>query len=509
MEMKKELNLEKKLLYRMLSGNREDSIGNIVKYVILLYNYGKKSLVNLHYGETFMDKMRKAFSVVLLSMIVISSVLLFPNKAYSESTPSLVLVEAQKGKWTAYGDMSCNSANGCPMIKVMEFCDAIGYDYSSSNSTKQFSILKTAKVKNVYTLGKKEYAFYAANGKKANKTAKDSAYYDKTLKTNLCDANSISTVCNTKVFSTSGTKYSELTYSKVVCYSKYSAVGKLPDIEKILYEDGTPVYDPGPAYKSPDGKWRATMFHMDGILNGKRNKFFLSQGYHVDTMNNFIVLDDLHNETVSSNLPALQIEISSSAKQGVTYTKETMGQDIKFDLCSFTNGIGHDWEDNYIKEKIIRLDTLDRDSGTVVGYVKVIGEDSSKNKYSLEGYFADSLKSHPKDMDSQQYQKVKNGNSAGTTNSNNTNSSNSSNSSVNSTNASSRLKLVTVPCTNCGGTGKITCIICHGVGYSERMGYRYGVYGRIVDPCLACGGAGAHICSRCGGSGSITQLSTK
>lgn len=457
-----------------------------------------------------MTRAGKSINVLLVFIILISSMFLLPGTAYSANTSCLTLIETQKGKWAAYGDMILYSGQNTPMLKLSEFCDAMEYDYSSNNSKKQFGVAKNEKVKNIYTIGKKEYVSYSSNGKNTILAAKENASYDKTLKANLCDANTVSSVCYAKVSGTSGTTYGDLEYAKVMCFSKYSAISALPDIKKIAYEDGKPLYDPGPVYKSLDGNWRTKMFYMDGILNGEKKQFYITHrdgGYDANRPA-IEFTASTHNEFLGEDAPEIGITIGKSAKQGDVFTREALGYDtIEIKIVIFEGFSGKVWDLAFIKEATVRLDSLDRQEGTITGYVKIIAENDQKKKANLEGYFADNIFTHSKKMDSDQYSKVKQLKTAKDGNPAAVNNPAGSDSPAGSGGSNSNLKLVTIPCTTCGGTGKIICGVCHGVGYKESWGYKYGVYGKIIDPCLSCGGAGARICSACGGAGSITRLS--
>lgn len=455
-----------------------------------------------------MGKFIKSTSIMLMCCLILTSLLMIPQNVYSESKPSLILIENPIGKWTAYNDMSVTSATGCLMVKISEFCDAIGLDYASANSKNQFTIFLTDKIKNVYSIGKKEYNFYPASGKKTTKTAKDAASYDKTMKTWLCDANTLSALCFMKVFDTSGTAYVNTPYYSVLCFSRTGSISKLPDIKKISYENGDPLYVSGDIYKSPDGKWQTTMSYIDGSINGKRGSYYLSQGQNLDTHQSYITIDSNHNATLSKKY-SFHIETGKDAVQGLTYTKETIGTNtVMPEIVVWGEFSGESLESDAIKEAVIRLDKLDRNEGTVAGYVKITGVAGDNNIVSLEGYFADNLINHSKDKDAQIYNKLKDartGGSIGSAGSSGTGGVSGSNGSAGSI---LKPKLTTVTCTACGGSGKIRCSACNGVGYKTHMGYRYGVYGEIVDACLVCGGAGASICSVCGGMGSITKITT-
>lgn len=83
----------------------------------------------------------------------------------------------------------------------------------------------------------------------------------------------------------------------------------------------------------------------------------------------------------------------------------------------------------------------------------------------------------------------------------------STNNTVNSTTQnppSSSPRFVEVACSACGGSGRIPCVICKGVGYTEHEGLRLGIWQKYVEPCIYCGELGSKVCSGCGGSGKMT-----
>jgi DnaJ-class molecular chaperone with C-terminal Zn finger domain len=63
--------------------------------------------------------------------------------------------------------------------------------------------------------------------------------------------------------------------------------------------------------------------------------------------------------------------------------------------------------------------------------------------------------------------------------------------------------VIYVNCSACGGSGRVTCVICKGVGYTEHEGLRLGTWQKYVEPCIYCGGLGSKVCAGCGGSGKI------
>ncbi len=487
-----------------------------------------------------MSRQRKIFSRLIAVIIILSTVLIPGGAANAANKSYLVMIETQKGQWTAYKDMICVSPNGAAMLKATEFCDAAGFDYTSGNSTKTFSIRKNTTTYNLYKLDSKAYTYYQPKNVKTSKNALNNAYYDKTAKSNLCEASSVATICSMKAFASTGTLYGNLKFSDILCYSKYSAVKTLPDIKKVLYEDSKQVYDPVPVYKSPDGMWSAKMYSMDGTINSTKKLWpSLAKGISDDfltgdeTQKIEITLDPDHYDPFNygARVPYITITIEENAKPGVTYTKQDFGvlgfivEDSKVvDITTSgafniyiapTNmGISGSWssydkeEVNYFKEVTLRLDTLDREKGIVIGYVKIAAS-NSYNNVNVEGYFAEKyINDTDRPTDSEIYAQLH----PKTTTDKSTAGTGSGGSSVSSgsSGSGSTVKLPTlqnIPCPTCGGTGKITCSVCHGVGYSQHMGYQYGQYGLIVDPCMACGGAGGRLCSTCGGSGMITKLS--
>lgn len=206
----------------------------------------------------------------------------------------------------------------------------------------------------------------------------------------------------------------------------------------------------------------------------------------------------------------------------------------------------------YFKDVAVRLDILDRDAGIVVGYLKFSTTDKDGNNVDVEGYFAEKYKdnsdrpsisdlcknSNPSNEnnsgkdDSNKKESNKNGttnktdknksgkdksskdksgkNKKGKNNSgkNDSDTGNSGNNKSDSSKIPSTTKvpsLVWEKCTNCNGTGKLTCPICKGKGYREYMGYSYGQYGNIKELCICCGGVGYTYCTVCGGNGEVMR----
>lgn len=292
-------------------------------------------------------------------------------------------------------------------------------------------------------------------------------------------------------------------------------------------------------YKSPDGNWETPIYCMDATVNGIRKIWpMTTKLWYTDVWG-----DGHENETITLSydpnyynpyncdtrgLPYFSLSIEEKAVQGKTYTKDDFGimgfivkgyevinitncgafninADPRFLLMLSSSGVcsyAEDTRDKFV-EAVLRLDTLDREKGIVAGYLKFSMLNKYGEKMDVEGYFADKFKDDTDRPTKNQIYDQLHPKAAGSENTNQ--------SVGNSIPSNTNIKLPILtnsPCPSCGGTGKITCASCYGVGYTSHMGYRYGVYGVIVDSCVMCGGAGARLCSRCGGSGIITQFTT-
>ncbi len=472
-----------------------------------------------------MSRLKRLIVMLLVFIVILSSTSFVSVNAVSDR-PYLVLIETQKGQWTAYKDMISISSKGTAMLKASEFCNAMGFEYSSNTKTRKFSIKKSEYNYNSYEVGRATYIYCKSKGSVILNKVQESVYYDKTLKMFLCDSASIASLCYTKVFPVANTAYINSGFTKIICYSTYGLVKALPDIKKLIYEDGIPLRDLGITYKSPDAKWETRMFYMDGIVNGQRKLWPMITQYSNETTwyvsgeRIWVILDPKHYNPADASGKSgsgqfFSLFIKEKAAQGTAYTKEDKEVDLQFRTPLDGSSSGKqelfystiDDERRTIIEANTRLDTLDRDKGIVIGYLKLKAIDVSGNKVDIEGYFADKYKDDGARLTtaqiySQLHPEDKTANGAKETPAPASN--NGSNS------YAPALKVPTVQyvnCPTCGGTGRISCFSCNGVGYTEHMGYQYGVYGRVVDTCMICGGTGSRTCTKCGGSGLITQIS--
>lgn len=141
--------------------------------------------------------------------VLFSSILFWvPEKqASADETKSgcLILVEKNKGHWVAYTDLGLLTADKHVMIKAKSFAAVTGLKYSNDNKKKQF-IMKGSKKNNRYKVNSKVYQ-YISGSHKSKKPASCKAYYDKDNKENLCQAETLASLCNYKSFSAKKYKY--------------------------------------------------------------------------------------------------------------------------------------------------------------------------------------------------------------------------------------------------------------------------------------------------------------
>jgi len=487
-----------------------------------------------------MSKLKKLTIFLLVFVIMLVSIPFETINAVTNN-PYLVLIETNKGQWTAYKEMVSLSLKGIAMIKASEFCDAIGFEYSSNSKTRQFSVKKSQYCYNSYKLNNTAYTNYTAKNKYTVKKAQEPAYYDKTIKINLCDSGSMATLSNSKIFPLANTSLRNSGYSYAVCYSTYGIIKVLPDINKLKYDDGIPLRDMGPIYKSPDGKWSTHMFYMDVIVNGERKLLPTMATFDYDTIDSdsatrikriTIAMDPRRynpknsseigkdDMAVTGNGPYMYLTINPEAKQGVTYSKNDFGLTFSNgEKVKGTYGIfnlraspcdGHDNSAisfldfvNTFSDVTFRLDTLDYEKGIVTGYIK-FKTTNVGHSVEIEGYFAENFKDDKaRPTISQIFNQLHPNGISGSTNSTVTQQGTSINS--NPTIKVPTSKFVT--CQVCRGTGRIPCSSCNGVGYTEHMGYQYGQYGTVVDVCRICGGTGSRTCTTCGGTGLVLTTS--
>lgn len=230
------------------------------------------------------------------------------------------------------------------------------------------------------------------------------------------------------------------------------------------------------------------------------------------------------------------LSIFDSAEQGVVYTFEDFGAmgsqfvdgelqiidkqgpiSLSIDPNNNPWVLSNDVIDSYfitahrdeIQDFQLRFDTLNRDTGDIVGYIKF----KVDKQATVEGYFAENYKT---DINNRiaainAYEDLFNPKPAtaptNTSKSVTKPSGNTSKSGTKSSgNTSTPAKKVVNPdislgkwvqCAVCHGTGRVTCPICHGSGTRILTLSS----GNLVEGCLYCGGLKTIVCSGCAGMG--------
>ncbi len=488
-------------------------------------------------------------------LILLLLTLLGPSltvRAEEDTGGTLALYELSQGKWYAVTDLILENSDGVQIVPVARLADILGLTHSYNSKKKELTI-KNKNTYNVYTLNSKTYYTYTKSNNKITRkkmTADCKTTFDKVSKNYLCSINSLSNLIKMKSLAAKDYKYyKDTSYSSLLCLSLVQKVSSPPYFANVSTKFGRPLtVNQLKHYTSPDGKWSTKMYYMNGSVNGK------SMLWPLNSTTSSVQSVDAENENVDISLEygryepldysgkgiSFTLKALGTAKTGVTYTMDDfsywgfMGSprdpkyqtttdgnvDLMVDIDACFSTVFTQYEVTsydpdlrpYITDFKVRFDVIDREQGIFVGYVYFETKAANGKITDVEGYFAECYKNcddrptleelsfelYPEKWIPASSEKASSEKSEATVK---------QPSNVKTPNVKTP-SLKYVPCNNCNGTGKVTCSICRGVGYSEHMGYQYGVYGRIVDPCLSCGGAGGRICSKCGGTGSVTQIST-
>jgi hypothetical protein len=151
----------------------------------------------------------------------------------------LILVEQTKGNWIAYDDLVHFNSEGDAVASAEILSMALGYYYEGHTSSKDyFTIEKTGKERNTYTIGSKKYTYQSGSSKVTKSSSSAAAVKRNNI--NYCRLETLKTLCDVSYFNGSSIK----DYKKyngidgIYCLSTAGKISALPKVTKVK----TPYY---------------------------------------------------------------------------------------------------------------------------------------------------------------------------------------------------------------------------------------------------------------------------